>query len=251
MTELEKSEIAKNQIINYDFDFVINDDYFPNNGESMYNLFPESGKCSNIEDAKFGEKSLELTKKYKTKNKLSLSLCTISFWIKASANSTTNILSLGEISLALNNGKFALNNSVSDILDLTDWNYIGLTINGTSCNLYLNGRLSLRYSNASNITLNDILVIGPDSTPANSVFINDFHIYNSIITAEELKFMQSTPIAVDNDGNIWCKALKIDNAVEYYGNGTVVTPNIDPLDSDNHFEIYSDKIQLNEIKQIF
>lgn len=251
MSELEKSESAKNQIINYDFDWVISDAYFPNNGESKYNLFPESGKCSNSESVKFGEKSLELTKKYKTKNKLSLSLCTISFWIKASTNSSVDILSLGEINLALNGGKITLNTATSSVLDLTDWNYIGLTINGVNCNLYLNGSLLLTYTNSSNVNLNNILIIGPSSTPASSVLINDFHVYNSIITAEELKFMQSTPIAVDNEGNLWCKLLKIDDAVEYYGNGTVITPSVDPLDSDEHFEIYSDKIQLNEIKQIF
>lgn len=251
MSEMEKSESAKNQIINYDFDWVISDDYFPNNGESKYNLFPENGKCYNSEDAKFGDKSLELIKKYKTKNSLSLSLCTISFWIKASANSSVNILSLGEISLALDKGKLTLNTSVSEVLDLTDWNYIGLIINGVNCNLYLNGSLLLSYTNSSNVTLNNILEIGPDSTPASSVFINDFHVYDSVIVVEELKFMQTTPIAVDNEGNLWCKSLKIDDNVEYYGNGTVVTPSIDPLDSDNHFEIYSNKIQLNEIKQIF
>jgi len=247
----ENQELNKNQIINYDFDYVISNKYFPNNGTSNYNLFPSSGNVQNTSDGKFGERSLVLSsnKSYSTKTSINTQVLTMVFWLKQVTNHSANstIISLDDLELKYNGNNFILNNSSSSMITLNDWTYIAIVKNSSNVYLYANGTLLTSVSHSNQI--NGILTLGSLSS-SNEFYLNDFKLYQTVITTSELDFMRNTPMAIDDAGNIWCKEINNNGTgVEYYSTGKIITPNV--VDNSDTFEIYEDKIATKEIKQLF
>jgi|SaaInlStandDraft_3_1057020.scaffolds.fasta_scaffold44667_1 hypothetical protein len=78
-------------------------------------------------------------------------------------------------------------NASFPITPTTAWRHIALTVDGTNCNLYLDGIFSSNDTSSSNFDLAGISVLcGQNHTANDEGFADDFRIYESVLSVEEI-----------------------------------------------------------------
>lgn len=101
-------------------------------------------------------------------------------------------------------------------LPVNEWVMITLIYDGTGTRSYINGELHHTYSNVSygiHFNTNARLFLGCEASTANPSSpyftgqMSDFRIYNTVLTAEQIKELYNTSMTIDNNGNIHAREL--------------------------------------------